>query len=178
MCQAKQQAEKEKIRKHLSRETRPAQVGDDLEEFPEEMLEIITGMDQENRQHFKGVVAQAANILEKKTRLEKKEEINKAVAAAVKAKVQRDETKEREQHKGEGVGCRHDAPPEPEGSGLEARPSQSNAGIARPRDTRVATPITWKSLLPLSGNEPGIYILWKPDKRKFQVQFFSGCSSI
>lgn len=67
--------------------------------------------------------------------------------------------------------------PEPKASGLEAGPSHSNAGIPRPRDTRVATANTWKFLLPLSGAESGIYVLWKPEKRKFSAQFTAACSS-
>ena len=177
------QEEKEKIRKCLCRETRPAQEGDDLEDFPEEMLGLIACMDQENRDHFKGVVAQAAGILEKKAALEKKEDIRKAVASAVEAKVHSDEKKRQEQQDMEpNLDSRVEEPvepnaPEPKASGLEAGPSHSNAGIPRPRDTRVATANTWKFLLPLSGAESGIYVLWKPEKRKFSAQFTAACSS-
>lgn len=172
------QEKRDEIKKRLYSNSRPADQGADPD-VPVEMLHLLSNMDQQNKDHFKGVIQNAMLLMER----EIEKEINKAETAGRKKEREQMQKEAAEKESAEKEAAEKEAkppegPPEdpkkpPEGP-LPAGPSSSNAGVPRPRQTRVATPNKWKFMLPENGAVDGLYALWKPEQRKFSVQFASG----
>ena len=170
------EAQLARIRKGLAAEAAPAD-DDSFDDgsCPLEILQLLSTMDDDNKDAFKEVKRQAADMLEERSR---KQQTRSARAAAAQDASAADGAAEVDPPAPAPGGAAEIDPPAPGGAaennagGDAVGPARVHEGSAapRPRATRKLTPESLKMLLPPM--EEAIYLKWKSGSHSVQVEFY------
>ena len=182
------QAELSRMRQRLAKD--PSYEDDDAEndaaeECPVELLRVLKSMDLENRDHFRNMMEQAANMLERRS----KKELKATAAAAAPTENMDSNANVAPEAAGAAAGPPDPAtpadappfaPPPPPAADAppvadapeDSPPAHVHAGsdAPRPRATRRMTPESIKALLPPLEDER-VYLKWKSRQSQVQVEF-------
>ena len=172
------QAELSRMRQRLVKD--PSYEDDDAEndaaeECPVELLRVLKSMDLENRDHFRNVMEQAANMLERRS----EKEMKAAAAAAAPTENPDPNADVAPEAAAAGDGPPDpppppaaDAPPVAADAPEDSLPAHVHAGsdAPRPRATRRLTPESLKALLPPLEDDK-VYLKWKSRQSQVQVEF-------
>ena len=161
--------ERAEVRKRLVRETTKSMEEEEAEDMddaicPEEILMLLQNLDEENRDAFKHVVKQAADILEQRSKNAQSNQKKKAVAqASAAAAEQRDEAANIPPPP-------PPAQPVPEPADDPAAHPHAGSDAPRSRAGRKMTPESLKRLLPPLSDDR-VYLKWKSAAQQVQVEF-------
>ena len=130
---------------------------------PDEILELLQSMDPDNKEHFKGVVKKAVDMLEKRAKKEN-------AKARAQARAQADSHKPEASRSSAEAADKGTPTPGP----AKDMPGSS---VARPRVCRKLTPDRLKDLLPPLDDEK-VYLKWKLKDRQVQVEFIGALPAL